>query len=591
MVISPELALGFIPPTSVGGPGALWAASTFPRGPGLYLNLYSVAAVLAVYLLWIRAFLWMDRDARALKLNRYAWNQLGLLGCVLGVAAFWIVPYFAFAFALLLGLSGAPLIAYLTRRNAAVPEADRLLTERHLRGLVNHYFKTRLRVPKPSLTHEVAILLEPGESREKEKPSRILEVEQSPGYELALRLFCAAYDRAAPVLQIEPVRNQARVRLRIDGVFQEHERLPRVEAETALRVIKRLANLRLEERRKPQHGAFAIELDGRRLDLDVRTSGNIAGERLTVRIRDRYRKLPTLDDLDLRETLGRLLRHPHGLLVIAGPPDSGKTTLAYACAHDLLRQQRRVATVEADIEYHLDQAHQIAVGNPPKEALEATVERLLQAQPSEAVLFDAPINAAVLEQLYDAASRSLLILVVEAKDLVAGLDGLRGMGMSSARLAKKLVGGVGTRLLRLLCPACKVYYKPNPEVLHRLNLSEERVERLARPPEGPELLRSESGQLMPCPACRGIGFRGRRGVYEVLTMTERLRELLRDDPDSQSLRQMAIHAGMKPLETAALDLVIAGTTSVAEMLTAFHQETIPVPLALPADSTRITQPA
>ncbi|MCS6975767.1 MAG: ATPase, T2SS/T4P/T4SS family [Gemmatales bacterium] len=580
---------GSFPPGTLTGFAEVWAAD-FPRGPGLYLNLYSVAAVLAVYLAWIRIFGWMDRDARAHRLNRYVWNQLGLLGCILGFLAFWVVPWFAFAFAALLLLTGTPLVAYLIRRNSVVPDADRLFTERHLRGLLNRYFRTRLRVPKPALTHEVALLLKPGEERKDSGPPRIQDVEKSAGYDLALRILCEAYDRAAPIFQIEPLRDQARIRLRIDGVFQEHERLPRLQAESALRVFKRLADLNLDEHRKPQHGNFAVELDGRRIDLDVQSSGNLAGERLTVRIRDRRRKLPSLDDLDLRESLGRLLRFPNGLLVIAGPPDSGKTTLGYACLHDVLRQQRRAATVERDIEYHLDHAQQFALGNDPLQGIGGIRQRLFGSEPPEVILLDVPLDEALTEQVYEAASHSLILLIVEAEDLVSGLDELRRVGLSSARLAKKLVGGVGTRLIRLLCAECKVYYKPNPEVLQRLNLSADRVERLARPPEGAELIHEEDGSVKRCPSCRGIGFRGRRGLYEVLAMTERLREGLRDDPDAESLRQLAILSGMKPVETAALDLVTAGLTSVAEMLSLFHHDAKPMPLALPADSTRIPQP-
>lgn len=584
------MQLGFPTPEVLSGLTGGGIASGFPRGPGFYLNLYSVAAVLAVFFAWIRCFVWMDRDGRIHKLNRYLWNQFALAGCIAGFVVFWVVPWFPVAFALLLVLAGGPLLAYLVRRNAVAPEAERLFTERHLRNLLNQYFRTRLRVPKPTLTHEVALLLKPGEERKNAEPPRIREVEKCPGYSLALQMLCAAYDRAAPVFQIEPMRDQSRVRLRIDGVFQEHKRLPRLQGELALQVFKRLADLQVNERRKPQRGTFAVELDGRRLDLEVQSSGNLAGERVTVRLRDRHRKLPSLDDLDLRENLGRLLRHPHGLLVIAGPPDSGKTTLAYACLHELLRQQRQVTTVETDTAYHLEHAQQIALGYDAS-VQDSLGQRLLGSDAPEVLLLDIPLEAALSEPIYEAASHSLILLVVEARDLASGLDRLRRVGLSSPRLAKKLIGGVGTRLVRLLCNDCKVFYKPNPEVLHRLNLSGDRVERLARPPEGPELVRGDGEAPLSCSSCHGVGFRGRRGLYEVLAMTERLREALRDDPDEDSLRQMAILAGMKPLETLALDLVIAGKTSVAEVLAMFHQDAKPVPLALPADSSRIPQPA
>jgi type II secretory ATPase GspE/PulE/Tfp pilus assembly ATPase PilB-like protein len=561
--------------------------SVFPRGEGFYLNWISLAVVLGLYLAWLRASVWLDRDARTWKLNRHLWNLFSLAGSIVGLVTFWLLPWFPIAVTLLIALSGAPLAAYLVRRNAVVPETERLLTERHLRSLLNRYFQARLKLPEPAPTHEVAILLKPGESRGDKEPPRIREASKGPGYDSLLRLLCAAYDADIRAVHLVPAGEQSRVLFRSDGVWQEQERLPRAQGERVVRVLKRLADLNLQERRKPQQGEFAVELDGRRLDLTVHSAGNLYGERVLIRLRDRHRKVPGLDQLEVPDSFLKLLKHPQGLLVLCGPGDSGRTTLACACALELASQQRRVAVLESEPEYHLDKVAQHSLASIPGTAVADKLRHLLAQSSAEVLVLDCPVDAAGLEAAYEAASEILVLLVLEAEDVVAGLGRLLEGGLTSARLAKKLMGGLGLRLVRLLCPQCKVYYRPNVDVLRRINLSEERVERLARPPEPAELVRNEAGAPVPCSHCRGIGFRGRKPIYEVLVMTERLRELLRTEPALEAIRQLAVSGGMRTLETEMLELVISGATSVAEMLALFRRDAVAAPLAIPAESSRV----
>jgi len=561
-----------------------------PRGPGLYLNPFSFLAVLVTYLAWVRLCAWVDADARHLHLNRQGWNLLVFGGGVAGLLLFWAIPWFPIAFAVLLAAVLAPLAAYIVHRNGHVPELERICTERHLRSLLNRHLKTNLPLPAPQLDHEVTLLLRADEEQKKEDPPRLKQARALPGFEAALQLLCTAQDRQASLVHIEPMREFSRIRLRIDGVLHDHDQFPRAQGELLLPVFKRLGELRLDERRKPQEGEFSVEIDGKHVDVRIRSQGNLAGERLMLRLREQGRSALTLDALGLREQASRLLRHQQGILVICGLPDGGRTTVGYACLMEIERHHRRVMSLEAHIEQRVDHVEQMELDRSARESAQAGLKRLFERDTPSAVLVDCPLDTEAVEFIYEKATDHFMIMVLEGEDAIAGMSRLLDLGLTQARLAKKLMGVVSVRLLRMLCPDCRILYQPNLEVLQRINLTAERIEHLARPPEGPELLRNDAGEVLPCLACQGLGFRGRQAIFEVLTMNERIREMLREGLPLAAIRQAAIQGGMKPLETSALDLAVHQVTSVGEVLGMLKSQVEPMPLAMPAESSRMPQP-
>jgi type II secretory ATPase GspE/PulE/Tfp pilus assembly ATPase PilB-like protein len=570
----------------------LGVATVFPRGPGLYLNLFSLLAVLLVYFGWIRLCVWVDRDARQLKLNRQGWNLLVFLSGVCGLGLFWLVPWFPIAFTLLLAVIGVPLACYIVKRNAEVPELERVCTERHLRELLNQHVKTNLPLPEPVPDRELALLPKAGEEVKKDDPPRVKEARAMPGFEAAMQLLCAALDRQTNWVEIEPAREWTRIRFRIDGVPQVHDQVARFQGEQHLPVLKRLADLPLDEHRKPQAGSFEVEIDGRRLAVQVRSSGTIVGERLRVRLREQARPVQTLDDLDLREQLGRVLRHHQGIFVVCGVADSGRTTAGYACVLELERQQQQVVSLEAEIEQRLPQVEQLPLDAANREPTLAGLQRLFQRSPAGPVFVDCPLDTESVEFIYERATEQFILLVMEAEDAVAAMGRLSDLGLSPTRLAKKLMGVLSVRLVRKLCTDCKVRYKPSADVLRKVNLPVDRIEHFARPPEGDELLRNDAGEVLPCLTCQGLGYRGRQAVSEVLVMNERIRELLRDGAPLTAIRQEAVRAGLTPQGERAMELVIAETTSVSEMIGLLRTEVEEMPLAVPEDTEgQLAQPA
>lgn len=564
------------------------APPTFPRGPGFYLNVFSFLAVVLVYLVWIRASVWVDHDARRLKLNRQGWNLLVFAGGGAGLVLFWALPWFPIAFALLLLLIGAPLAGYVVTRNPRVPEAERVCTDRHLRTLLNRHFKANVPLPESERMDEVSFLRKPGEDAKQGEPARVQEARKLEGFDAATQLLCNALERQAVLIQLDPAREWTQQRLRIDGTLHLIEQLPRSKGETLLPVFKSLSGLDVRERRKPQLGEFPVEINRRRLEVAVQSSGTIAGERIHLRLRERGQTLRTLDQLGLkdkaREQLGRILRHERGLFVICGMPDAGRTTTGYACLQEIRGRQRKVMTLEAQVEHRLPQVEQVQLERRPPETTATGFRRLLQRETPSAVLVDSPLDAEAAELVYDKATDHFLILVMEGEDSVAALARLMDLGLSATRLAKKLMGVLSQRLVRVLCPVCKVRYQPDAEVLRKVNLPAERIKHFARPPEGDEVSRNEEGELQLCPVCQGLGYRGRRAVFELLVMNDRIRELLRDGVPLTGVRQEAIRGGMTPQEDEALELVIAETTSISEIVNLLRTEIEPLPLASPSAS-------
>jgi general secretion pathway protein E len=561
--------------------------AAFPRGPGLYLNLISLLVVVLVYLAWIRACVWVDQDARQLKLNQQGWNLLTFGAGVVGLGLFWLLPWFPIAVTLLSAVILAPCAAYIVQRNGRVPETERVCTERHLRELLNYHLKTNIRLPELEPSHEVKLLLKPGEEGPKGEPARLRRARTLPGFDRAAQLLCTALDRNATLVQIDPARESTLVRLRIDGALHHGEQLPRQQGEALLPVLKTLAELHLDECRKPQLGEFAVEINRRRIDVQVRSSGSIAGERVVVRLRDRNRPALTIGELGLpdkaREQMGRLLRHDRGLLVIAGMPDSGRTGTGYASLLEIQRHERSTMSLEADMEHRLPHVDQIRLDRSSKESTTAGLKRVFQRDAPSALLIDAPLDVEAVEFAYEQATDHLLILVMEGEDTVAAMARLLDWGLSPNRLAKKLLGVVSQRLVRVLCSRCKMRYKPDADVLRRVNLPADRITHFCRPPEESELAHDETGQAQVCSACQGLGYHGRRAVYELLVMNERIRELLREGAPLTALRQEAIRSGMTPLEDEAMLLVIDETTSIDEMIQMLKTEA-PLPIATPSAS-------
>jgi type II secretory ATPase GspE/PulE/Tfp pilus assembly ATPase PilB-like protein len=545
----------------------LLASDNFPRGEGFYFNILKLLPLLIVYLFWVRICWWADQDARYLKLSHETWNPI-LLGCgVLGLVIVWVFPWFLLSFPILLALFLGPALAYINLRNGVVGEEQKVLTPRHLRQLAARY----LRMSPPAGEEEERRIpirfISKGLGQRDDDGGRVRKVEESKGYRAALEMVYEAIQSRATDIHMEPTREDMTVRFRVDGILIATPPFSRQMGDSVLNIFKVLASLDITEKRKPQDGSFSAKVEGRDVDFRVATAGSVAGEKLVMRILDKERAIANLTHLGMRDkmrdTVHGIVGQPHGLFVVCGPTGAGKSTTLYACLSEIDRYQKNVITVENPVEYNIENVTQIEVNPKAGKTFAGELRSILRQDPD--VIYIGEIRDQETAEIACQAAQTghMVFTTLHANDTVTAIGRLIDLGVQPFMIASALSAVLGQRLVRILCPKCKVRYKPNPDMLRKANLPVDKIKFFHRPPEASE---GEDGEPDKCEHCGGTGYYGRTGVFELLIVTDRIRDMIRENPNLNAIRQEAVKNGMQYLQQDGLRQVIEGHTSIQELL-------------------------
>lgn len=381
--------------------------------------------------------------------------------------------------------------------------------------------------------------------------------ENAPVVQVVSRILSQAVRDRASDVHIEPMGVHVRVRNRIDGALHEVLTLPSSMGQALSSRIKIMADLNIVERRRPQDGQLEMTVDGRLLDVRVATAGTVFGEKVVLRILDRQRALYDLSELGMPEEVGKsyreLIRTPHGMVVCAGPTGSGKTTTLYATLSAIQSEEINVMTVEDPVEYVFPEVNQISINEQAGITFAGGLRSILRHDPDTILVGEIRDSETARIATQAALTGHLVLTTVHATDAASALHRFLDMGIESFLLASSMVGIVGQRLVRRVCSECR------EEVALT---TEERAfyERAGGTSEGP--FHRGAG----CTYCSGTGYFGRVGVYEVLTITEGIRELMISVASSEEIRTQARADGMVPMRHQAIQMVDAGTTTVAEVM-------------------------
>jgi len=316
-----------------------------------------------------------------------------------------------------------------------------------------------------------------------------------------------------------------------------------------------MASLDIAEKRLPQDGRIALRIAGRPIDVRVSTIPTANGERVVLRLLDKQASRHTLDALGMaaeaRDAVDRLIHEPHGILLVTGPTGSGKTTTLYSALLRLDRKTRNILTVEDPIEYELDGVGQTQV-NPRIEMTFARALRAILRQDPDIVMIGEIRDLETAQIAVQASLTGHLVLAtLHTNDAPGAVTRLVDMGIEPFLLASTLNGVLAQRLVRKLCVECRVPYEPD---------ATERS--LFRGDRQPERLYRAVG----CGACNFSGYRGRTGIYELLTVDDELRRLVHDVAEERTLRETAVAHGMVRLRDDGLRWVREGLTSLDEVL-------------------------
>jgi type IV pilus assembly protein PilB len=381
--------------------------------------------------------------------------------------------------------------------------------------------------------------------------------EKAPVVQVVNLLLSQAVSERASDIHIEPMPDRVRIRNRIDGALHEVLNLPPGMGPALVSRIKVMAEMNIVERRRPQDGQLEVEVDGVPLDVRVSTTSTVNGEKCVLRILDKRRALFGLTDLGMpAETLTifeGLSRSPYGMVICAGPTGSGKTTTLYASLTQINREEINVMTVEDPVEYVFPTVNQIQINEAAGITFAGGLRSILRQDP-DAILVGEVRDVETARIAVQAALTGHLVLSsLHATDSVAALHRFLDMGIESFLISSSVLGVVGQRLVRRLCPECRTPYEPSADELAMWDKAGMAAKSTFYRGEG-------------CVFCADTGYQGRIGVYELLVVSDQMKQLVVTEPTYQELRDLAVSEGMVPLQTEALRLVERDVTTIDEVL-------------------------
>ncbi|MDX6397729.1 MAG: type pilus assembly protein PilB [Gaiellaceae bacterium] len=374
-------------------------------------------------------------------------------------------------------------------------------------------------------------------------------------------IFQAAEDGASDV-HFEPQEDALIVRFRVDGVLQEVQRIPKRMAPGVTTRLKVLAKLDIAERRKPQDGRISLNAAaaGRMLDIRVATLPTVEGEKVVMRLLDKSRRAPTLEELglsdEMRGQLADILARPTGALLVTGPTGSGKSTTLYAGLTTINRPEVNIITVEDPVEYRLAGVNQVQINNRAGLTFASALRSILRSDPDVVMVGEIRDGETAKISIEAALTGHFVLSTLHTNDAPSAITRLSEMGVEPFLTGAAVTGVLAQRLARKLCAHCCEMYKPSVEELLQSRVSPD----VAMASDGMAFYRKRG-----CPRCNQSGYKGRVGVYQLLTMNETIAKLAVARASREEVERAAMEAGMRSLWDDGLAKVAASLTSIEEL--------------------------
>ncbi len=381
---------------------------------------------------------------------------------------------------------------------------------------------------------------------------------EAPVIRLVNHVISRALEARASDIHIEPFENKLVVRFRIDGILREVDSSPAHLAPAVVSRVKIMANLNIAERRLAQDGRVRLRIQGKQLDLRVSTVPSIHGESVTIRLLEHNPVALHLDTLGLdkvvAERFAAALGQHHGIILVTGPTGSGKTTTLYAALNGLNSRERKIITIEDPVEYQIDGITQIHV-NPRIDLTFANVLRSIVRQDPDVIMIGEMRDVETAQIAVQSALTGHLVLsTLHTNDAPSAVTRLLDMGIEDYLLTSTVNAIMGQRLVRTLCPHCHTTYPAPPELIDRIKLHQ-------YTDDDEIILRRANG----CDECAGLGYTGRIGIFELLTVTQEIQDLILKHADAATIQREAAATGMTSMFEDGIRKALAGNTTIEEV--------------------------
>jgi general secretion pathway protein E len=389
-------------------------------------------------------------------------------------------------------------------------------------------------------------------------------------------MFNAVKERASDI-HIEPREKELIVRYRVDGNLMEVKRANRNYVNSILSRVKIMAGLNIAEKRLPQDGRIRRKIAGKDIDMRVATAPGVNGERITIRLLDRSSVLHDLADIGFGEdhlvVIDELIHRPHGIVLVTGPTGSGKTTTLYACLAKINTPDLNILTVEDPVEYQLEGITQVPINAKIDLTFASVLRSYLRHDPDVIMVGEIRDGETAGMAIQASLTGHLVFSTVHTNDSAGAITRLVDMGIEPFLVASSLVGLLAQRLVRRLCPECRVLYRPTEDELRKISIDPPAfydggvrippIRSKYTPPSKGMLYQARDGG---CPRCSKSGYMGRMGIYELLMMDNDIRQLALKNTDSNTIKQTAIAKGMRTLRDDGAAKVLSGITTIEEVM-------------------------
>ncbi len=387
----------------------------------------------------------------------------------------------------------------------------------------------------------------------------------TPAVRLAASIIAAAAEKQATDIHIEPQAADSVVRFRVDGLLRDYQRIPQSLQNSVVSRIKILCDMDIAERRAPKAGRFLVKIANRRLDIRVSTLPTQYGEKIVLRLLDA--EAPQQDfaalgfPAEIAEAFQQMLDLPQGMILVTGPTCSGKSTTIYSALNFVRKPSIDIVTVEDPIEYALPGLNRVEVNSKAGHTYAACVRSALRQAPNVIMIGEIRDQETAEITMKAAQTGQLVLSTLHTNDSVSAITRLIDLGLPAFQIASSLTGVVAQRLIRRLC-ACHKVVGASPEFVSRLKGAG-----VAKPPE------MESVPV-GCELCDLTAYKGRIGIFELLTFNDSIRSAIRSGARNEDIRELARQNGMKLMQEYALERVREGVTTIEEVLRVIPVEPI-----------------